>query len=416
MSIRSGWLRCVAVLWSLVFLLSCGGGSSSKSAFVYLVSQGTAPGTVSAYSMSLSKGTLSSTNGALTPVGKSANAGTQPKTLLFDPTQTFAFTANFGSDDISTFTVNKDGSLAAASATTSVSSASTKATRPVALAMDPGAHFLFVANEGALNSNTDPTQNIPGNVSVFSIGSGGALAQVTGSPFPLQETSPPLAFAPVQPLPVGLAVSNQGNFLYVADQANGAVVVFSFDSTTGALTPISGTCAAPGPCLGVPVGSAPSAVFSPPAGNFLYVANAGSNDIYEFTINTDGSLTPITTTGTTTPVIAPTGEGPIAMLSDPAAKYLFVLANQGNQVSGYFINHVTGVLSPVAANGTASTGLGPVALAIRSAGGTNGNFWLFTSNSGGNTVSTFSLVYATGVLNPLPQLTAPLAPSGIAAR
>jgi len=396
MSIRSGWLRCVVVLWLLAFFLSCG-GSSSKSAFLYLASQGTTPGTVTAYSIDLSKGTLSSNTGQLTPVGKAANTGTQPSALLFDPKQTFAYTANTGSNDISTFTVNKDGSLAAAQGVTAAG------TRPVALAMDSAAHFLFVVNEG------NPAQNVGGNVSVFSIGSGGALAEVSNSPFPLQETSPPLPVTPAQPLPTAVAVSNQGNFIYVTDRNNGCVLGFSFDGTSGALSPVPGQIFL--------VGSAPNAVFSPPAGNFLYVANAGSNDIYEFIINADGSLTAITTVGTTTPVIATTGNGPVAMISDAAAKYLFVAANQGNEVVGYTINHVTGLLTQVALNiGTASTGAGPVALAIRSDGSTNGNYWLFTSNNGANTVSTFSLVYTTGTLNPLPQLAAPLAPYGVAAR
>lgn len=408
MSIRSGWLRCVAVLWLLVFFLSCG-GSSSKSAFLYLASQGTDPGTVTAYSIDLSKGTLSSSTGQLTPVGKSANTGTQPSALLFNPTQTFAYTANTGSDDISTFTVNKDGSLAAAQSTTKVYSAPGNATRPIALAMDPAAHFLFVANEGVFVSNTDPTLNIAGNLSVFSIGSGGALTAVPNSPFPLLETSPPLPVKAAQPLPSAVAVSNQGNFVYVTDRTNGCVLGFSFDSSTGALSPV--------PNQTVVVGSAPNSVFSPPTGNFLYVANAASNDIDEFIINSDGSLSSITTVGTTTPVIATTGNGPIAMTSDPPAKFLFVVANQGNQVLGYLINHVTGVLSPVAlTTGTASTGAGPVAIAVRSDGSTNGNYWVFTSNNGASTVSTFSLVYNTGTLNPLPQLAAPLAPYGVAAR
>src|SRR5215469_8714995 len=142
MLMRSGWLPCVAA--TIVFLLSCGGGTSKNSALIYLASQGTDPGTVTAYSINLKNGTLSSSNGALTPVGKSAATGTQPTALLFDPTNTFAYTANAGSDDISLFTLNSDGSLAAASSTVSVH----PGVRPVALAMDPKGHFLFVANEG----------------------------------------------------------------------------------------------------------------------------------------------------------------------------------------------------------------------------------------------------------------------------
>jgi len=396
---RSGWLRCVALVLSSVFLLSC--GSSSKSGFVYLVSQGTSPGTVTAYSLNLGSGLLKSSNGALTQTGKSANAGTQPTVLLFDPKQSFAYTANFGSADITTFTVNKDGSLAVAQASTKL----TSATRPVNLAMDPGAHFLFVANEG--DSTT------PGNVSVFSIGSAGALTEAPGSPFSVHETSPPLPVLPVAPLPVAVGVSNQGNFLYVADQANNAILPFSFDSSTGALTAISGTCAGPGPCLGVVVGSAPSAVFSPAAGNFLYVANAGSNDIFEYAINTDGRLSPITASSTTVPA----GIGPIAMITDPTVKYFYVLANQGSQVIGFTLNHVTGALTQLSTNGgTVSTGANPVGFAIRSNGTTNGNYWLFTSNNGASSISSFGLEITTGALTPLPQLTSPLAPYGIGVR
>ena len=58
--------------------------------------QGSDPGTVTAYSLNLSKGTLHSDNGALTPTGKSAATGTQPGPLIFDPTNTFAFVADFG--------------------------------------------------------------------------------------------------------------------------------------------------------------------------------------------------------------------------------------------------------------------------------------------------------------------------------
>jgi 6-phosphogluconolactonase len=404
MSMRFGCLRCVALLCSLVFLLSCG-GSSGKSAILYLVSQGADPGTIGAYSVNLKNGLLSSSNGALRQVGKEVSTGTQPSALLFDPTKSFAFVANTGSDDISTFTVNKDGSLASAQAATPVSSATTVAKRPVALAMDLGAHFLFVANEGVFLN--DPAQNIPGSISVFSIGSGGALTAIAGSPFVIQETSPPLLTTPNQPQPESVAVSNQGNFLYVADRNNGTVVGYAFDGSSGVLTPVPGQAFL--------AGSSPSVVFSPPAGNFLYVANSGSNDIFAYSINADGSLSAVTTSGGTTQFTITAGIGPIALLSDPSAKYIFVLANGGNQITGYGINHVTGLLTAVAA-ATVSTGANPVAFTIQSDGSTNGDFWIFTSNFGGNSVSTFKLTYATGALNPLPQLTTPLAPYGLGIR
>src|ERR1700751_977111 len=112
-SMRSGWLQCVAMAACALLLASC--GSSSKSAFVYLASQGTSPGIVTAYKVDLRSGVLNSSNGALVQTGNAVKAGTQPTVLLFDPTSSFAYAANFGSNDISLFTLSKDGALAAAS-------------------------------------------------------------------------------------------------------------------------------------------------------------------------------------------------------------------------------------------------------------------------------------------------------------
>lgn len=402
---RSGWLQCVAMAACALLLASC--GSSSKSAFVYLASQGTSPGIVTAYKVDLHSGVLNSSNGALVQTGNAVKAGTQPTVLLFDPTSSFAYAANFGSNDISLFTVNKDGSLAAASGTAAL----TNAARPSALAIDPGAHFLFVANQGLAATLTNPVA-IPGNVSVFAIGSGGALTEVAGSPFGIQETSPPLQFNPIAPFPSGVAVSHQGNFVYVSDQANNAVVSFSFDSTSGALTPIAEGCAQ---CFGVNVGTGPTALLSPPAGNFLYVANSSSNNIFEFAIDpNDGTLSPIQANTTT----VPTGVGPIAMTTDPAAKYFYALANGGSQVIGYTLNQVTGELTAISGTGgtVVSTGANPVAFTLRSDGSLDGNFWLFVSNNGGSTISTYSMQGTTGKLTALPQLTSPLAPYGIGSR
>src|ERR1700746_1524657 len=112
-SLRSGWCQCVVGALSLGFFSSC--GSSSRSGFIYLATQGTSPGLVSQYSVNLGNGALHSNNGVLLHTRNSVKAGTQPTVLLFDPTSSFAYAANFGSNDISLFTVNKDGSLTASS-------------------------------------------------------------------------------------------------------------------------------------------------------------------------------------------------------------------------------------------------------------------------------------------------------------
>jgi 6-phosphogluconolactonase len=414
---RSGWLRCVLVVGSLSMFVSC--GSSGRSALVYLVSQGSNPGTISAYKLDLKKGTLASDNGALTATGKSVNTGTQPTNLLFDPSNAFAFVVDFGSPldtgtdntkkngDVAAFSIAKDGTLASVG-TTSFPVDDCLSSNPVALAMDSQGKFLFVAVQTFYNVNGsascpgNPSNGTPGPgyVAAFPLSSG-TLGTMVSAAIPVPSAPPGTNI----PQPTAVAVANTLNYVYVTDGVNNTVVGYAYDTTSGALSSIPGQFVA--------VGKVPRAVLSPPAGTFLYVANSGSDDIYEFFINADGSLMPITNATVTVPV----GIGPVAMLTDPNAKYLYALANVGSQISAFKINLVTGALSAVGGNGgTVSTGSNPLAFTIRSDGSTSGNFWVITSNFGGNSVSTYALNGSTGVLTALPQLTGPVAPYGIASR
>lgn len=414
---RSGWLRCVCVVGSLAAIVSC--GSSSKSALVYIASQGSVPGTISTYKLDLKKGTLSSDNGALKATGKSVDTGTQPTVMIFDPANAFAFVADFGSPldtgsdngkkngDVAVFSIGKDGALASVGITALAVDDCLSAS-PVALAMDQQGKFLFVANQTFYNVNNgascppgNPSNGTPGPgfLSAYPVSSGTLGTPVTAAiPVPAGPPGTNL------PYPSALAVANGLNFVYVTDEVNNTVAGFAFDSN-GALSSVPGQF--------YKVGTTPRALLSPPVGTFLYVGNAGSNDIYELFINADGSLMPITNSTT----IVSAGVGPIAMLTDPNAKYLLALANGGSQISSFTINRVTGALSATGQNGNVvSTGANPVAFTIRSDGSTSGNYWVFTSNFGGNSVSSYSLNGSTGTLSALPQLTAPVAPYGITTR
>jgi DNA-binding beta-propeller fold protein YncE len=420
---RSARLRGVFALCALLGLAGCGG--SGKSGYVYLAS-GTNPGLLTTYHVDLGKGTLDSSNGGLTPTGKSVNTGTQPGPMIFDSTNTFAFVADLGSPldpgsdntkkngDIAAFSIGKAASISSIGLTsmpayTTATIPSGCATlSPVGLALDPSGKFLFVADQAYYNADASATctglpangTRAPGVLVVFGVASGN-LTPLSVNAIPV----PPAAPGTNIPQPTSVAVSNQGSFVYVTDFQNNTVVGFAYDSN-GALTSIPGQF--------VTVGTGPQVVFSPPAANFLYVGNEGTNDIYEFTINSDGSLVPVVGgTG-----IIGTGSGPIAMLSDLNAKYVYVLAHDSGQIFAYTLNRVTGTLTAIGPNGGAvSTGTGPVAFTIRSDGTTSGDYWVFASNLGANTISTFFLNGATGGLSGLPQLTVPGdgAPHGIVA-
>jgi 6-phosphogluconolactonase len=394
------WAGC-AVL-GMALLVSCGGGDATG--IIYLVGQ--SDQNVAGYQMNLRTGVIHTFNDALQSIGNPVATGVGPNVLVLNPSQTLAFVSNSGSNSISTFAVNHDNSLASGTQT----KLNAPATNPAAMTMDPAGKFLFVADLGVPgdpncgSKGTDPAACHAG-ISVFAVNSG-ALAEVKGSPFPLLTKQQTTSFgAPV--VPAGVAVANSGNFLYATDQGNDIVLGFSFDGTTGVLTALPSTIT---PSLWpVIVGSSPSGVFSPKIGNFLYVSNLVTNNIFEFKIESDGSLT--TVVGS--PITA--GVGPTGMFSDPNAKYLLVVGTQSNQILGYRLNQVTGALTALNP-AFVSTGATPVAATIRNNNIVNGDYWIVVSDYQANAVSTIQFINSTGAMTVLPQIVGPVAPFGIGSK
>src|SRR6516225_7083650 len=76
---------------------------------------------------------------------------------------------------------------------------------------------------------------------------------------------------------------------------------------------------------------------------FVYVANANSNNVSGYTLNpTTGALTPISGS----PFAA--GSGPFSVAVDPTGKFAYVANETSNNVSGYTINPTTGALTAIA--------------------------------------------------------------------
>jgi 6-phosphogluconolactonase len=362
----------------LLCLMACGGNNSALTSggagLLFVTAQSNT--TVSAFTVDLSNGSLSAN-------GNSVGTGAVPSAIVVTPTTGVVFVANSGSNSISSYTVNGDGSLTAASATAPTG------TTPMGLAIDPAGKFLFVANQKS------------SSISVFSI-NGTTLTAVPGSPF----TTIPVGLSyPNGTLPAAVAVSNSGNFLYVANQLANFVEAFSI-SSTGALAP-----------LGVPfynVGISPSGLGIPPNGGFLYVMNAGanSNNVSVFGI-CDNVVTscpnPSSPDGTLTEVTGspfPAGLGPVAITFDPNFNFAYVLDEGSSTVSQYSYGAGSGVLTPLSP-ATISTGLTPVSIALRvGTTGTNiGNTttnptdWVYVANLGASTISIYTLTTTTGLLN-----------------
>jgi 6-phosphogluconolactonase (cycloisomerase 2 family) len=206
-------------------------------------------------------------------------------------------------------------------------------------------------------------------------------------------------------------------FLWVAAQGNSTVSAYTLDLTTGQPTQNSNA---------INGAIAPSAMIISPDGTTIFVADKspdanGNYDILSYTVNTNGTLTP----GSSTPLT--NAINPAGLAIDPTGKILFV-ANQGSALPppmpppaaapscllpAYAAD--CGNISVFAVSGTALTEIagspfsdldpnnpvvaGPTSLTVTP----TGNF-LYVSNEFTSTVSAFQYD-STGVLAPLAPFT-----------
>jgi 6-phosphogluconolactonase len=273
-------------------------GTSGKS-FVFVANEGS--NDVSAF-------TVNPTTGALTAVpGSPFAAGTNPEAMTVIESLNgpeYLIVANAVSDNFLIYDIDATGALAHRSVP-----ATPYATGkgPTSIAIRPGGGlFIYVANHGgsndisAFNDGLNPVPGSPfpagGNPISLAFGAGGmflytanpdathpsisgftidpftgALAPLSGSPFPL-------------PVSHYIATDQTGAYLYVTSGAN--VVGYGIDATTGALTPLPG--------FPVAAGAGAYSITIDPTNQFLYVTNDGAANVSAFTLDAStGALTPV---------------------------------------------------------------------------------------------------------------------------
>ena len=403
MRIKYHWLSLVLPL--LLNLASCSSSSSTStggSGFLWLTAQGNT--TVQAYTINLGNGSLSLNGSA---VG-TANA---PTSIVITPKGDAAFISNSGTGSqsfgggISAYTINSDGTFKVAGSTIAAGPT------PSGMAINAAGTFLFVANQGSFDLT--PPGALPGSISVFSV-SGASLTPVTGSPFSTETNGGTVGTGPVS-----VAVSASGNYLYVANQFANTLSSFQI-SSSGALTPLN-TYA---------VGISPSAVFvsvaqgTIPAGQYLYAANTGSNNISGFAIcDAANALGCSTANGLLTPIAGSpfaAQPGPVAIAMDPTAPFLYAADEQADQISQYSWSSGTGALTPLSP-AAISAGGSPVALAVRSGVAATttavGIDYLYAANLNANSLSVYTLNTTNGGLNVSGSpVTTPAQPSAVVVR
>jgi len=407
MRTRFTWVVAILVLLAVGFLIACSTKYSSSNNGLIVVSTNTGSAVMDTFSLNLGNGSvaqINNVNGPPTPGAATA--------VVLDPAGTYAYvivTKNSQIGDsvtgITTYSVASDGKLAVVGTTTLNDSA-----YPVAEAMDSAGKFLFVAD-------------LDGTVSVLSIGSGGTLSEVSGSPFPLPTEvrgqtpiASALAVTPTVFPVLGTLDTPCAGFtppttenLYVTDSANYAVVNYSV-SSSGALTLVPSTTLAPG----IATGTVPSGVTVDPCNRFVFVSNQSpNNNVSAYKIcfavsaqcqNADYSLQEVT--GSPYAV----GNSPGPLLVNPLGQFLYVLNTGSGTISTFKISSATGTLSPLTP-ATVSVNSFPQSIAIRS-----DDLWLFVTNLNSANVSEFALTPATGQLTPLPPITTDNYPWGVAVK
>ena len=164
--------------------------------------------------------------------------------------------------------------------------------------------------------------------------------------------------------PTSITVDPLGQFAYAANEFLNQVWVYTINSD-GTLSP-----------LGTPVVTGNSPVSVKVANGFAYVVNAGSNNISVYSINSGGTLSPLGT-----PVV--TGNSPVSLAFDSSGDYAYVTNMSDNTISVYSINS-DGTLSPL---GTpVGTGNSPVSLAFDSSGD-----YAYVTNMSDNTIWVYTI-------------------------
>ena len=460
MSRRCAGVLAVVIVLAIAMLLACNSTySASSDGLVIVPSFGSAA--VQSFSFNLTNGHVSTVNSAPPILG-------QPTAMALDPSGNYAYVTIYPNlppngvfqsvtlTSIATYTINSDGTSAAtgtplimlticpntlpAPAPAYVScpallpsnpafNPAAGKLNPTAVTMDSAGQHLFVADQQTTDSNGN---TVPGSISVFSIGSGGTLTEVTGSPFtvPVLQLGPTtianltgLAVTPTKyPTLNTQAVGNAQcslvqqlppttpEYLYVADANNNVVWGFNVQSD-GTLALIQNNN---GVIQTFPADSVTTGVAVDPCNRFVFVTNNRSNNVSAYAIcNSTSPARPSICDTNQYPAGylvevpgspfglggGPSGpNGPTVLEVDPLANYLYVVDNQSNQLSCFRITQVNGGLAPLT-TATVATGINPAAIAIRA-----DDNWLFVANNetlnGFGVLSQYELAPGTGILTP----------------
>lgn len=290
---------------------------------------------------------------------------------------------------------------------------------PIRMALSSNGSFLLVLDEYSPAAGTDTDGNPliasttlrpgmscqdssglyhpVGDITVFSVDPNtGRLSLVTNAQ-QVNAAGQPLTYFPVGCEPIDFKVT--GSAVLTADTKdpvtgnNFTVFPYAFSSTTGQLTTTQNSEFVTG-------AASISAIGSDAATKYIYILDPVNNEIWYYTIGSNGLLSAVSTSPTPNSLTA--SGNPIQLTTDSKSKFLYianagpstVVGNVTSDITSYSISS-NGALQPTAP-GEISTGGGPQCIIEDPS-----NQWIYTADYDTNTVSGYALDPSSGVLTKL---------------
>jgi len=240
-----------------------GGGLYASNRIIvsnnFLFASNAGSNNVSAFTIDSTTGDLSVVPGSPFATGGYNNSGESGISLAATPDGKYLYAGNTGSQDVTVFSIGSGGALTQIGSTVYV--AGTMASMKVS----PDGRFLVLAFPDL------------SEVAVYSIASDGTLQAVQNSPFSIGATA------------TGVDMDCASSHVFVGLAYSNSVEVYNIDSSTGALTLNSVSPA-------IPSVSSAQVVQLSPDDKTLYVSNQGAHAVSAFSVASDGTLTLATAT------------------------------------------------------------------------------------------------------------------------
>jgi 6-phosphogluconolactonase len=234
---------------------------------------------IAIYQIDSTTGLLTAVTGSPLPLytGKASTPTVlTPTAILITPNNSVVY-VSLASLGVQILTLGSGGALSAGSVAAILPPFPTS-TSPAdyGLGSDPSSKFLFV---GEFNTG----------LRVLSIGTNGALTEVSGSPYSVGTG------------PTGVILDPTGSYVYVANKGSNSISGFTLTAASGLLTPISGSPFSSG-------GQLPIALVNDNSKKYLGAINSGSNgstgnsdlQLFKFDATSGGKLDPVATATTGT--------------------------------------------------------------------------------------------------------------------